>query len=72
MENIFKALNNTFITLIQKKTRANTIQDFRPINIISVPYKIIAKVLSNRIREVIHQVVDGNQHAFIKGRQNPR
>lgn len=48
---------------------ANCIQDFRPISLISAPYKIISKVLSNRIREVLHEIIDGNQYAFIKGRQ---
>lgn len=31
-------------------------------------YKIIAKVLSNRIREVVYEAFDGNQFAFIKER----
>lgn len=31
--------------------------------------KIISKALSNRIREVIQEVIDGNKFAFIKGRQ---
>lgn len=48
---------------------ANCIQDFHPISLISAPYKIICKVLSNQIREVLQEVVDGNQLAFIKGRQ---
>lgn len=30
------------------------------------PYEILAKVLSNRIREIIHD--DGNQFAFVKDR----
>lgn len=44
------------------------IDDFRPFTLISAPYKIIAKELSNRIRLVMHEVIDGNQYAFIKGR----
>lgn len=61
--------NSTFITFIPKKIRANRFQDFRPISLISAPYKIIAKILSNRIWEVLHEVIVGNQYAFIKGRQ---
>lgn len=52
-----------------KKIGANRIQEFRPISLTSALYKIIAKVLSNRIRDVLHEVIDGNQYAFIKERQ---
>lgn len=31
-------------------------------------YKIIAKVLSNRSREILHEVIDGNQFVFVKQR----
>lgn len=67
--NISKDLNATFITLIPKRIVANKITEFRLISLILAPYKIIAKNLANRIREFIHEVVDGNQYAFIKGRQ---
>lgn len=68
--NISKGLNATFITLIPKRVVANKITEFRLISLILAPYKIIAKNLANRIREFIHEVVDGNQYAFfIKGRQ---
>lgn len=63
---ISRGLNSTFITLIPKNTEASK---FRPISLISAPYKVISKVLSNGIREVLHEVIDGNQYVFIKGRQ---
>lgn len=62
-----RSLNATFISLIPKKTDASTSQDFRPISMISAPHKIIAKVLSNRIQSMLHEVIDSNQYAFIKG-----
>lgn len=67
--NISKSRNSTFITLPLKKARANRIQDFRSISFVSAPYKIITEVLSNRVQEVLLDVIDGNQYAFIKGRQ---
>lgn len=45
------------------------IQDFLPISLISAPNKIISMVLSNRIRAILHKVIDGNRYAFDKGRQ---
>lgn len=49
--------------------RSHGIGANRIISLILDPYKIISKVLSNRIREVLQEVIDGNQFAFIKGRE---
>lgn len=35
-------------------------------SLISTLYKILAKALSNRIREILHEAFDGNQFVFIK------
>ena len=44
-----KSLNATFLALIPKKSRAIEMKDFCPINLVSRVYKIIAKVLSNKL-----------------------
>ncbi|XP_071727214.1 uncharacterized protein [Rutidosis leptorrhynchoides] len=44
------------------------LNDFRPISLISSYYKILTKVLSNRIRKVILGLIDEVQSAFVKGR----
>ena len=67
--NFEKSLNATFITLIPKKPGAVEIKDFRPINLISGVYKILAKVLANRLEKVLHKVVSEPQNAFVKERQ---
>ena len=67
--NFEKSLNATFITLIPKKPGAVEIKDFRPINLISGVYKILAKVLANRLEKVLHKVVFEPQNAFVKERQ---
>ena len=46
-----KSLNATFIALIPKKPNAVNIRDFRPISLIGSIYKLLAKVLANRLRE---------------------
>lgn len=43
----------TFIYLIPKKGNANRIKEFRSISLITCFYKILAKVLANRLRKVI-------------------
>ena len=49
-----KSLNATFLTLIPKKFDAVDVQDFRPISLLGEMYKIIVKVLANRMRMVVH------------------
>ena len=44
-----KSLNATFLALIPKKVDAEDVKDFRPINLVGGLYKIIAKVLANRM-----------------------
>ena len=55
--------------MIPKKSDAVEVKDFRPISLIGGVYKIIAKVLTNRLKEVIEDVISESQNAFIKNRQ---
>jgi hypothetical protein len=64
-----KSLNALFISLILKVPGANSIKDFRPISLVGGIYKIIAKVLGNRLKSVLEKVISKSQSAFIKGRQ---
>ena len=64
-----KSINATFIALIPKKPGAMEMKDFRPISLISGVYKIVAKVLANRLKLVVGKVVSAPQNAFVQGRQ---
>ncbi|RVW37986.1 putative ribonuclease H protein [Vitis vinifera] len=64
-----KSLNSTFLVLIPKKGGAEDLGDFRPISLLGGMYKLLVKVLSNRIKEVLDKVVSPDQNAFVKGRQ---
>lgn len=64
-----KSLNATFVALIPKKTEAVELRDFRPISLIGGVYKIITKLLAERLKKVINKLVNKYQMAFIKGRQ---
>ncbi|XP_028088670.1 uncharacterized protein LOC114289202 [Camellia sinensis] len=50
-------VNNSFISLIPKIECLTSLSDFRPISLIGSLYKIVAKVLSHRIKKVMPRVV---------------
>ena len=64
-----KSLNASFLALIPKKVDAMEIKDFRPIGLVGGIYKIISKVLANRLRRMAHRLISNSQNAFVKGRQ---
>ena len=64
-----KGLNSTFIALIPKVESPQRVADFCPISLVSSVYKILSKVLGNRLRMVVGNVVSASQSTIIKGRQ---
>ncbi|KAJ9705360.1 hypothetical protein PVL29_003414 [Vitis rotundifolia] len=64
-----RSLNSTFLVLIPKKAGAKDLRDFRPISLVGGLYKLLAKVLANRLKKVVGKVVSSAQNAFAKGRQ---
>ncbi|RVW98458.1 Transposon TX1 uncharacterized 149 kDa protein [Vitis vinifera] len=66
---INQSTNASFIILLPKKSLTKKISDFRPISLITSLYKIIAKVLSGRLRGVLHETIHYTQGAFVQGRQ---
>ncbi|GAU34179.1 hypothetical protein TSUD_162800 [Trifolium subterraneum] len=63
-----KCLLAYFVTLIPKVNLPFELGDFRPISLLGCLYKLIAKVLTNRLANVMNSLIAGNQSAFIKGR----
>ncbi|GKV45281.1 hypothetical protein SLEP1_g52387 [Rubroshorea leprosula] len=64
-----RGLNTSFIVLVPKSNNPQKIEEYRPISLIGVMYKILAKLLANRLKKVLHQVVGEQQTAFLSGRQ---
>ena len=64
-----RSLNATFLTLIPKKASAVEVRDFRPISLVGSVYKILAKVLANRLSMVLSAIISPSQNVFVHGRQ---
>ncbi|KAK2640829.1 hypothetical protein Ddye_022592 [Dipteronia dyeriana] len=66
---VVKDLNRTFISLIPKVNNVESMKNFRPISFVNSMYKILAKVLANRLRKVLSLVIGESQMTFVKNRQ---
>ncbi|GAU45954.1 hypothetical protein TSUD_301630 [Trifolium subterraneum] len=62
------SLNKTNICLIPKSDNPTTMKDLRPISLCNVLYKMISKLLANRLKECLDKCVSEEQSAFIEGR----
>lgn len=63
-----RTLNHTHVRLIPKTTEAQTVADYRPIALCNVYYKIISKLLGNRLKKVLPDLISENQSAFVHDR----
>ncbi|GLT59681.1 hypothetical protein SLA2020_324880 [Shorea laevis] len=66
---LVKGSNASFIVLVPKKTNPQGMNDFRPISLIGSMYKIISKLLANRLRMVMPSIISESQTAFVGNRQ---
>nr|GEV79950.1 RNA-directed DNA polymerase, eukaryota [Tanacetum cinerariifolium] len=61
--------NASFIALIPKVLDAKFVSDYRPISLIGCIYKVVTKVLSNRLAPIISDLVSDTQSAFVPNKQ---
>lgn len=55
-----KELNVALITLIPKHEYVVSVKDFRPIAYCTVLYKIVSKILANRLKRVLDTIINGS------------
>jgi hypothetical protein len=62
---LLKEQNHTFTALIPKKLGASTVNQFKPISLCNIIYKIISKILANRFKGLLHHFISPFQSAFV-------
>lgn len=61
-------LNDTSIVLIPKVKSLFVMNDFRPISLCNVVYKVVSKVIINRLKPFLQELIDPAQSAFVSNR----
>lgn len=65
---LLKGFNSTILSLIPKKNEAIKMGDYRPISCFNVLYKVISKILANRLKRILPKLISTNQSVFVKDR----
>ena len=68
---ILPSINQTFITLIPKVKSPVGVSKFHPIALCNTLYKIISKVLANRLKKILPSVISESQSAFQSSKATP-
>lgn len=63
-----KGLNTTILALVPKKDNATEMRDYMPISCCNVLYKVISKIIANRLKGTFPRCISYNQSAFVKDR----
>jgi hypothetical protein len=66
---VLPALNATFLTLIPKEENVAVPSKYRPISLCNVIYKIITKVIANRLKPLLPLLISPEKTGYVEGRQ---
>ena len=68
-DNISGATNSSFLSLIPKEKIPNSLNRFRPISLCNTSYKILSKILVNRMKNIMGHFILEPQGGFVAGCQ---
>jgi hypothetical protein len=60
------ATNSTFLVLIPKDSNPSNFSRFHPISLCSSSYKILTKIIANRLKPLLPKLISENQGGFLK------
>lgn len=63
-----KGVNSTILALIPKKLDLLEMRDYSPIACCNVIYKVVSKILANRLKGILPRLINENRSAFVKDR----
>lgn len=64
-----RGYTSSFISFIFKAIDPQNLGEFRPVSLLGSMYKILANILSNRLKRVLDKVINSRQNTFLAGRQ---
>ena len=64
---VLESINTTFITLIPKIKNSKKVSNLKLISLCNIIYKLIAKVVANRLKKCLANSVPDSQSAFLSG-----
>ncbi|KAL0290023.1 UNVERIFIED_CONTAM: hypothetical protein Sangu_2591800 [Sesamum angustifolium] len=64
---MLRQLNHTIIDLVPKSEHSLSVTDYRPISCCNVIYKVITKIIADRLSPALEQLIDSSQVAFVGG-----
>ncbi|KAK4397728.1 hypothetical protein Sango_1248300 [Sesamum angolense] len=65
---MLRQLNHTIIALVPKSGHSPSVADYRPISCCNVIYKVITKIIADRLSPVLEHLTDSSQAAFVRSR----
>jgi hypothetical protein len=69
LRKVLGATNSTFIALVPKGQDPSSFEEFRPILLCNLVYKIISKIIANRLKGILSRVILDEQFGFLYNRQ---
>ena len=66
---MLKGWNETTVVLIPKLQNPERLKDLQPISLCNVVYKVVSKVLSNNLREMLPEIIDHPKPKYLHARE---